>query len=475
MSRAQQAPTLFSSQKAACARMSAQAILSGLIAPAVPPGASATPVAPLAEVEFGALLAAFSEILSAAGGASVVDGRPAEVPTEEIDRPSADEVASAAPSTSAALYVPTPPPTSETLDLEAAARPALQQVVAIPPVASETSTVQPATPTGQAVVQRPLTGSDPLVASQVVAAPVAVTPRPAPASSTRSARPDRDDTVKGGVASAIDLGIEGKVAATVSRAVAPLPAAPSSPKSDSGVTVEPSPAAARTSDVTSGTVANTPVASETGKGVSAAPATATPATAVSPQALLTAAQSGIVETIAGQTPDAPTAPAPAPPTAAAQTAAMSPRVDLSSLSQATIETTVQIAAQITRRLEGRSTRFEMALTPEGLGRVDISLDIDADGQLAARLAFDNPAAATDLRGRADELRRQLEDAGFTLARDALDFSERDASSSGGGFDRRQNRAFANASRMAADADLTAPAPAAWISLSLTPQGVDMKV
>jgi len=157
-----------------------------------------------------------------------------------------------------------------------------------------------------------------------------------------------------------------------------------------------------------------------------------------------------------------------------QAAAPVVQTSLSSLSRATIETTAQIAAQITRRLEGRATRFEMALTPDDLGRVDVSLDIDADGQLVARLAFDNPLAATELRGRADELRSQLEDAGFTLAHDALDFSQRDASS-GGGFDRRQNRAFASASRMAAEADAAHAQPAAWVSLNLTPRGVDMKV
>lgn len=177
--------------------------------------------------------------------------------------------------------------------------------------------------------------------------------------------------------------------------------------------------------------------------------------------------------------------APAPPTsplapAPAQTAAPAPPpiiipTNLSHLSQATLETTVQIAAQISRKLEGRSTRFEMGLTPEGLGRVDVSLDIDSGGQLTARLAFDNPLAATELRGKADELRRELTDAGFTIAHDGLDFSERQPSSSNGGFDRQQGRAFASASRIAADADLSQPAPAAWMSLSLTRSGVDMKV
>ena len=150
---------------------------------------------------------------------------------------------------------------------------------------------------------------------------------------------------------------------------------------------------------------------------------------------------------------------------------------VSQLSRATIEATAQIAAQILRRLEGRSTRFEMALTPDELGRVDVKLDIDSEGRLNARLAFDNPAAATDLRGRADELRRQLEDAGFHLAPDAFEFAERDSGSSA--FDRGQDarngssRAFAAASRLNTEIDVAQPPR--WMALSLSPSGVDMKV
>lgn len=152
-------------------------------------------------------------------------------------------------------------------------------------------------------------------------------------------------------------------------------------------------------------------------------------------------------------------------------------LSLSTLSRTTIDATAQIAAQILRKLEGRSTRFEMALTPDDLGRVDVRLDIDAEGRLAARLAFDNPAAATDLRGRADELRRQLEDAGFHLADDAFEFAERDSGSSA--FDRGQDdrgghkRAFAAAARLNAEIDVAQPPR--WMMLSLSPPGVDMKV
>lgn len=182
-------------------------------------------------------------------------------------------------------------------------------------------------------------------------------------------------------------------------------------------------------------------------------------------------------------PPAADADAPVQPPAAAQAAAPqetgAPRdLGLSHLSRATVETTAQIAAQIIKKLDGRSTRFDMALTPEGLGRVDVSLEIESDGQVTARLAFDTPAAAADLRARADELRRQLMEAGLHLSSDDLEFAERDPSSGfgGGAFERQPDRrAFTGAARLAAEADSLVPPPSAWTSLSLTPDRVDLKV
>jgi len=151
---------------------------------------------------------------------------------------------------------------------------------------------------------------------------------------------------------------------------------------------------------------------------------------------------------------------------------------LSTLSHGAIHATAQIAAQIVKKLEGRSTRFEMALTPDDLGRVDVSLDIDVDGQLSARLAFDNPLAAADLRGRVDELRRQLTDAGFTVADDALSFDQREPSAGSNAFDRSNDRqsarAFGAASRLSLEADVGL-VPPRWMSLTLAPERVDMKV
>lgn len=153
---------------------------------------------------------------------------------------------------------------------------------------------------------------------------------------------------------------------------------------------------------------------------------------------------------------------------------------MSGLSKSTVETTAQISAQILRKLEGRATRFDMTLTPESLGRVDVSLTVEADGQVSARLAFDNPAAAIELRGRVDELRRQLADAGLNLSRDNLEFTDRNPQSGSGQgtFDQHQERrAFAGTARLMQEADLPplTPSPASWLSPSLTPDRVDVKV
>ena len=254
-------------------------------------------------------------------------------------------------------------------------------------------------------------------------------------------------------------------------------------------------AASRTAMSDKAAITDAPAEARPNSTPGAAPADAAPKTAerpVPPPATATAAQG--TEAAArtavepGPATSADAAPldaqadlAPSQPLLDAQTAAQTGQRDLglSQLSRATVETTAHLAAQIIKKLEGRSTRFDMALTPEGLGRVDVSLEIDSDGRLAARLAFDNPAAATDMRARADELRRQLQDAGFQLTRDSLEFSDRNPSSGfngGGAFDRAPDRrAFAGAARLAAEADTVLPPPGAWASLSLTPDRVDMKV
>jgi flagellar hook-length control protein FliK len=79
------------------------------------------------------------------------------------------------------------------------------------------------------------------------------------------------------------------------------------------------------------------------------------------------------------------------------------------------ETVATLAAQIIKKLEGQSTRFDLELNPGGLGKVDVRIDIGAHGRITAAMTFDNPQAASDLKARANELQRAMEQAGFDMS------------------------------------------------------------
>lgn len=118
----------------------------------------------------------------------------------------------------------------------------------------------------------------------------------------------------------------------------------------------------------------------------------------------------VVNTAASTAPD---------PVRVAETAA--PLVEPPRIVRGSPETVAKLSADILKKLDGRSTRFELALDPVGLGRVDVKIEIGAHGQISAALSFDNPQAAAELRGRAGDLRHALQQAGFDLPENALSF------------------------------------------------------
>ena len=84
--------------------------------------------------------------------------------------------------------------------------------------------------------------------------------------------------------------------------------------------------------------------------------------------------------------------------------------------------TAQLAAQITSKASAQRTAFDFALEPQGLGRVDVSLKFDAQGQVSAVLSFDNPNAATEAKSRAGDLQQALQQAGFDVSQSGLSFT-----------------------------------------------------
>jgi Meckel syndrome type 1 protein len=108
----------------------------------------------------------------------------------------------------------------------------------------------------------------------------------------------------------------------------------------------------------------------------------------------------------------------------------------SSVSLSTPATAPHLAAEISRKFEGKSAQFDISLTPEGLGRVDVKITINARGEVSAAMKFDNPQAAAELKGRAAELQRALEQSGFSLSQEGISFSD----GQGQGFNAPQQQA-----------------------------------
>jgi flagellar hook-length control protein FliK len=86
------------------------------------------------------------------------------------------------------------------------------------------------------------------------------------------------------------------------------------------------------------------------------------------------------------------------------------------------EITAQLAAQISSRATAARAAFDFALEPQGLGRVDVSLKIDSQGQLSAVLSFDNPGAAAEAKSRSGELQQALQQAGVNVGQNGLSFT-----------------------------------------------------
>lgn len=97
------------------------------------------------------------------------------------------------------------------------------------------------------------------------------------------------------------------------------------------------------------------------------------------------------------------------------------RTDAAAQVRGSPETVAQLSAQIAKKLENKVTRFDIALDPVDLGRVNVKLEIGRDGRVSAAMSFEKPQAAAELKARSGELRDALQQAGFELAQDALTF------------------------------------------------------
>ena len=167
-------------------------------------------------------------------------------------------------------------------------------------------------------------------------------------------------------------------------------------------------------------------------------------------------------TFQSQLPAAVTTAAPAGPLSV--TAASNAPVPLSGLA-------VEIAASVR---SGKS-HFEIRLDPADLGRIDVRIDVDRNGQVTSHLTVEKPETLSMLRQDAPQLQQALDDAGFKTGGGGLQFSLRDQSSSG---QNSGNDSGRNAQRLIVSDDDTIPATVAGRSYGRmlgSSSGVDIRV
>ena len=116
-----------------------------------------------------------------------------------------------------------------------------------------------------------------------------------------------------------------------------------------------------------------------------------------------------------------------------------------------------VAMEIAASASSGKSRFEIRLDPADLGRIDVRIDVDRNGQVTSHLTVEKPETLSMLRQDAPQLQRALDDAGFKTGDSGLQFSLRDQSSSGqnSGNDSGRN----NAQRLVISEDDTMPATA----------------
>ncbi|MGA9091617.1 MAG: flagellar hook-length control protein FliK [Bradyrhizobium sp.] len=134
-----------------------------------------------------------------------------------------------------------------------------------------------------------------------------------------------------------------------------------------------------------------------------------------------------------------------------------------------------LALEIAASAKSGKSRFEIRLDPADLGRIDVRIDIDRNGQVTSHLTVEKPETLSMLRQDAPQLQRALDDAGLKTGNGGLQFSLRDQSSSG---QNSGNDSGPNAQRLVISSEDTIPAAVAGRTYGRSlgsSSGVDIRV
>ena len=114
-------------------------------------------------------------------------------------------------------------------------------------------------------------------------------------------------------------------------------------------------------------------------------------------------------------------------TAPAATAAAAAATAAPAAQQAAAIPLSGVAFEITSKALSSTNHFEIRLDPPDLGRIEVRLDVDGDGNVTSRMIVDRPETLDLLRRDAAGLDRALQDAGLKTSNNGLQFQLRDQS------------------------------------------------
>jgi flagellar hook-length control protein FliK len=261
---------------------------------------------------------------------------------------------------------------------------------------------------------------------------------------------------------------------TQTKTAASSASAGTSGKSDPPATASPADAVAN-SGAQQSAVAAKPDAgngpADAAKADSSAAASTAPTSAVSHSSvsatahvLADSSDNGVQTTAPIQPQLPPAAALPAPIGPLSVTAATNAAVPLSGL-----------ALEIAVSAKSGKSSFEIRLDPADLGRIDVRIDVDRNGQVTSHLTVEKPETLSMLQQDAPQLQRALDSAGFKTGDGGLQFSLRDQSSSG---QNNGNETGRNAQRLVISEDNTIPATVAgrtYGRIVASSSGVDIRV
>jgi len=104
----------------------------------------------------------------------------------------------------------------------------------------------------------------------------------------------------------------------------------------------------------------------------------------------------------------------------------------------TAATVADLATQTAAQVSQGASQFQITLTPEGLGQVSVTVSVAAEGKVSAAFAFEKPETAEALSGRASDLQKALEQAGFNVSDSGLTFALATPTGHGQGANADQN-------------------------------------